>query len=90
MYARVYVNFGTEESIVVPDRSVIKQTGANDKYIFTVENGVARYHKVEPGQRIGDQIEILTGINEGDAVVTDGYTRLIDGTEVEVISSINN
>jgi len=87
MYARVYVNFGTGESVVIPDRSVMKQAGANDKYVFTVENGVARYHKVELGQRIGDEYEILSGINSGDEVVIDGQTRLIDGTEVEILNN---
>ncbi|MDR1372574.1 MAG: efflux RND transporter periplasmic adaptor subunit [Dysgonamonadaceae bacterium] len=87
MYARVYVNFGTVESIVVPDRAVIKQSGANDKYVFTVESGVARYHKVEPGQRIGEHFEIISGLNDGDIVVTDGQTRLIDGSEVETVNN---
>jgi RND family efflux transporter MFP subunit len=85
MYARVFVNFGTDESIVVPDRAVIKQSGANDKYVVTVESGIARYHKVELGQRIGDLYEILSGIKAGDTVVTDGQTRLVDGMEVEII-----
>jgi RND family efflux transporter MFP subunit len=85
MYARVFVNFGTGESIVIPDRAVIKQAGANDKYVFTVESGVARYHKVELGQRIGDRYEILSGIGAGDTVITDGHTRLVDGTAVEVV-----
>jgi RND family efflux transporter MFP subunit len=33
MYARVSLNFGTGESIVVPDGAVQKQAGANDKYV---------------------------------------------------------
>ncbi|MDR1517106.1 MAG: efflux RND transporter periplasmic adaptor subunit [Dysgonamonadaceae bacterium] len=85
MYARVSVNFGTGESIVIPDRCVMKQAGANDKYVFTVENGVAHYHKVELGQRIADSYEITSGIVNGDVVVMDGQTRLIEGTEVEVV-----
>ncbi|MDR0687017.1 MAG: efflux RND transporter periplasmic adaptor subunit [Dysgonamonadaceae bacterium] len=85
MYARVFVNFGTEENIVVPDRAVIKQSGSNDKYVFTVESGVARYNKVEPGRHIGDLYEIVSGIKAGDIVVIDGHTRLVDGTEVEII-----
>ncbi|MDR1718847.1 MAG: efflux RND transporter periplasmic adaptor subunit [Dysgonamonadaceae bacterium] len=86
MYARVMVNFGTGESIVIPDRAVQKQAGANDKYVFTVVDGIARYNKVELGQRIGENYEIRAGINDGDVIVTDGQTRLIDGTEVEVLN----
>jgi RND family efflux transporter MFP subunit len=87
MYARVALNFGAGESIVVPDAAVQRQAGANDKYVFTIENGVAKYHKVELGQHIGEQYEIISGINSGDVVVTAGQTRLIDGTEVEIITN---
>ena len=87
MYARVTLNFGTGKSIVVPDAVVQKQTGSNDKYVFTVENGIAKYHKVELGQRIGDNYEILSGLNAGDVVVNAGQSRLIDGTEVEIIKN---
>ncbi len=87
MYARVTLNFGTGKSVIVPDVAVQKQAGSNDKYVFTVENGMARYHKVELGQRLGDDYEILSGINSGDVVVTAGQTRLIDGTPVEIIKN---
>ena len=87
MYAKVTLNFGTGKSIVVPDAAVQKQTGSNDKFVFTIENGVAKYHKVELGRRLDDRYEILSGLNAGDAVVTAGQTRLIDGTAVEIIKN---
>ena len=85
MYAKVTLNFGTSKRIVVPDLAVQKQSGSNDKYVFTIVNGVAKYKKVELGQRLGDNYEILSGLTEGDVVVTTGQTRLIDGTAVEII-----
>ncbi|MDR0508032.1 MAG: efflux RND transporter periplasmic adaptor subunit [Dysgonamonadaceae bacterium] len=87
MYVRVTLNFGSKKSVVVPDAAVQKQSGANDKYVFTVENGAAKYCKVEPGQRLGDDYEILSGLKDGDVVVTAGHTRLIDGTAVEIIKN---
>ena len=87
MYARVSLNFGSGKSIIVPDLAVQKQAGSNDKYVYVVENGVAKYHKVELGQRLAENHEILSGINPGDVVVTAGQTRLIDGTPVEIINN---
>ena len=87
MYAKVTLNFGTGRSVVVPDAAIQKQSGSNDKYAFTIENGVAKYHKVELGKRLGDNYEILSGLNAGDVVVTAGQVRLIDGTEVEIIKN---
>jgi RND family efflux transporter MFP subunit len=87
MYARVSLNFGTAQRIVIPDAVVQKQAGSNDKYVYTVENGQAKYHKVELGQHLGDQYEILSGIASGDEVVSAGQTRLIDGTAVEIVKN---
>jgi len=87
MYARVSLNFGANERIAIPDAAVLKQSGANDKYVYTVTNGVAHYQRIELGQRIGEQYEILSGIAPGDEVIIAGHTRLIDGTPVEVLTS---
>ena len=87
MYAKVTLNFGTGKSIVVPDAAVQKQAGSNDRYAFVVENGIAKYRKVELGQRLDQNFEILSGLNAGDIVVTAGQNRLIDGTPVEIITN---
>ena len=85
MYARVSMNFGNKKSIIVPDLAVSKQAGSNDKYVFSVIDGVAKYNKVELGQRLGDKYEILSGLNDGDVVVTAGQSRLIEGSKVEIV-----
>ena len=85
MYGRVTLNLGTTQNIVLPDVAVQKQSGSNDKFVYVVVDGKAGYRKVELGQQLGDKFEILSGINDGDVVVTAGHSRLIDGTEVEII-----
>lgn len=87
MFARVTLNFGTSNSILIPDLAVQKQSGSNDKYVFVINDNIAKYKKVELGQRLDDKCEILSGINEGDVIVTTGQTRLIDGTKVEIIQN---
>jgi RND family efflux transporter MFP subunit len=85
MYARVTLNFGTQNNVVVPDVAVQRQVGADDKYVYLIENGIARYRKIELGQRLGDRYEIISGLKDGDVVVSAGHNRLIDGTEVETV-----
>jgi RND family efflux transporter MFP subunit len=87
MYGRVTLNLGTGQSVLVPDVAVQKQSGANDKYVFVIENGKSRYRKVDLGQHLGDTYEILSGVNAGDEIVIAGHTRLNDGTEIEIINN---
>jgi RND family efflux transporter, MFP subunit len=87
MYSRITFNFGESQSVVVPDASVIKQAGSNDRYVFVIEDGIAHYRKIESGQRLGDKIEIRSGIDPGEVVVTAGHVRLIDGSKVEILNN---
>jgi len=87
MFGRITLNLGKVQSIIVPDVAVQKQSGSNDKYVYIIADGKAVYRKVELGDHLDTNYEILSGINAGDVVVTAGQTRLIDGTEVEIINN---
>jgi RND family efflux transporter MFP subunit len=87
MFARVSFNFGSAENVVVPDVAVIRQTGVNDRYVYVLNaNNTVSYTKVTLGQRLGSMYEILSGLNDGDKVVTAGASRLIDGSTVKVVN----
>lgn len=85
MFSRVTMNFGTHDRPLIPDVAVLKQAGSNDRYVFVENGGVARYTNVELGQRIGDKIEIISGLQVGDRVIIHGNSNLIDQSEVEVV-----
>ena len=87
MYARVTMNYGTRKNIVVPDVAVVKQLGSGNRYIYVYnQDGTVAYKKVELGRRFGDKYEILSGIADGDIVVTSGQVALKDGIAVEVVN----
>ena len=87
MYARVIMNYGARQSIVVPDVSVVKQLGSGNRYIYVCkQDGTVAYQKVELGRRMNDKYEILSGIADGDEVVTSGHIALKDGIAVEVVN----
>lgn len=85
MFARVGVTLGEANNIVVPDRAVVKQTGSGNKYIYVYSGGTVRFNRVEIGQRLGAEYEILSGINDGDTVVITGQSGLADGVKVQVV-----
>ena len=85
MFARVSMNFGTSNHVVVPDRAIVKQTGSGDKYVYVYKDGKVSFDKVELGQRLDNAYEVLSGVENGADVVITGQTRLSNGAEVEVI-----
>ncbi|HJS52896.1 MAG TPA: efflux RND transporter periplasmic adaptor subunit [Chitinophagaceae bacterium] len=76
-----YVN---EKAIVIPLTTL--QTDEKGKYVYVManENGkkVARKKQVLVGEIYGDQIEVKTGLNEGDQLITQGYQSLYEGQGV--------
>ena len=85
MFARVDMNFGTEKHVVVPDRSIVKQTGSGSRYVFVYSDGKVKYTEVKLGRRIGNEYELLSGLSNGEQIVVSGLNKLQDGMEVEVV-----
>ena len=84
MFARVTLNFGAIDHVVVPDLSVQKQAGSGERYVFVYENGKVYRKVVELGRRMGDQYELISGVENNSQVVIAGQSRLLDGDEVTV------
>ncbi len=84
MFARVSIDLGAQQNVVVPDRAVVKQSGSGNKYVYVLSDGRVSYRKVTLGQRFDTTYELLDGIEDGDTVVITGQTRLADGVAVEV------
>lgn len=86
MFARVTINYGNNFRVVVPDNAVLKQVGADDKYVYVLnEDNTVTYTPVKLGVRMGNRYEIISGLNDGDVIVTSGQTRLKNNIEVEVV-----
>ena len=85
MFARVTMNFGSKNHVVVPDMAIVKRAGSGDRYVYVYNNGKVSYNKVELGRRMGTEYELISGVDNNSQVVIAGQTRLADGVEVEVI-----
>ena len=85
MFGRAIMNFGSINRVVVPDLSVVKRAGSGDRYIYVYRDGKVSYNKVELGRRMGDEYELISGVEANDQVVVAGQNHLAHGIEVEVI-----
>ena len=67
------------------------QRDIGEQFVFVVEKGenaTVRKQPVTPGIRVDDKIEIRSGLADGEEVVVRGQTLLEDGSEVNVVSTV--
>ncbi len=83
MYAEAEWTTSTRSALVVPLTAIVERAGK--KYVFLAEGGLARLVPVSVGVVSGDVIEILSGLTDGERIVTTGATQLNDKDRIEVV-----
>lgn len=93
MFARVTTVFSTNDAaLVVPEEAIVPQGGK--QFVIKLDKEgegdgaklVSRRAEVQLGVRRGPQVQVLSGVTEGETVVVAGQQRLQrDGTPVRVV-----
>ncbi len=81
-FGRVSVPVGEASAIRVPGSAVVQR--GQMEMVFVVANGRAQLRLVKTGNRVGDEIEVVSGLNSGEQVVTENASALADGQPVEI------
>ena len=86
MYGTAIFSFGNTTPVsVIPRSAFVGSVSTNQ--VFALENkNTARLKQVVAGRVIGDKVEVLKGLDEGETIITSGQINLSDGSKV---SSIN-
>jgi len=78
----IAVGSDSTTALFVPSEAVIPSVGGHGLYRF--EDGVAKLTDVEIGLRTASDVQIKSGINEGDVVLVDNLLRLRPGAKVKL------
>lgn len=85
MYANVNILFSVNNSVVVPDIAVVKQQGSGVRSVYVLQDdGTVHNSVVTLGRHIGEEYEILSGVEPGQTIVVKGISALRDGIKVQV------
>src|SRR5690606_26210708 len=83
MFGRIRIVYDTRsQTLLVPKTAVASED--NEAAVYLVRDNMAFRQIVETGYEDSQHIEILTGVADGDVVVTTGQSSLGDSTRVEV------
>jgi len=72
MFANVTIYSGPKSEIIIIPREALIRTGGDDRVILSTGKGRFRPRIVRAGIESGDWVEIVSGLDEGDVVVTSG------------------
>lgn len=82
MFGRAQFPVGSQSRLTVPVEAVWDREGLHYVYAINTQD-IARLRIVTLGERAGDRYEVLSGLSEGDRVVTNGRERVTDGAKVQ-------
>lgn len=70
--------------MIAPRNAFVGSVSANQVFVMQ-KDGTAKMKKVTAGRIIGEKVEILNGLSDGDIVITSGQINLTDGAKVTVL-----
>lgn len=86
MSARVSImTTNNKDNIYVPNQAVVPDS--KGRFVWVMRNGKAVKTNIETGNRTTEQLEVLSGIQVGDTVITTGMMQLRDGMDVNVVEN---
>ena len=86
MYGTAVFNFPKQApSILIPRTSFVGSVSSNQVFVYDSASQIAKIRQVVSGRILGDNVEILDGLKEGETVITSGQINLTEGTAVSVV-----
>ena len=81
----IEIFYNEKNSLSVPDTSIMYE--GSKKFIYKIiENNMIKKVEIETGIRNKGNLEVLSGINEGDKVIAEGLTKIRPGMKVKTIT----
>jgi HlyD family secretion protein len=89
--ATVSIDAGSiDHAVVVPAAAILSSDEGGEKVMLAGADSLAHERKVKLGIRSGDQVQILSGINPGDQVITQGALGLDDKAKIRIAKAEDN
>jgi RND family efflux transporter MFP subunit len=81
LFGRAWFRRGERRVIAVPKASIVERGQLRGVYVVDTEQ-VARWRLITLGDAIGDRVEVLSGLSEGERYVAEPGSRELDGKKI--------
>lgn len=82
MFGRAIFRLPEKTTYLVPAKAVIRRGQLEFAYVVTPDN-LCQMRLVKLGKRYGDKIEILSGLEDGEKIISENVSKAIDGARVK-------
>jgi len=81
-FGRVALPVGGTSALRVPSSAVVVR--GQMELVFVVTEGKARLRIVKTGERVGPDVELLSGVDAGETIVVENAPALVDGQPLQI------
>ena len=85
LYGRARFSVGQKQILKVPLKAIL-QRGQLVSVFIVDSSQFLHLRLIKTGKQYGDQLEVLSGLNDGDRIVVEGIERVKEGDRVEQLS----
>jgi RND family efflux transporter MFP subunit len=82
LFARVVIPVGTSGMVLIPATAIVYQGQLTGVFVLD-KTSIARFRLIRTGRSFGDQMEILSGIKDGERFVVKPDHTMADGMKIE-------
>lgn len=82
----VYATFiqnDTHSALQIPRGALVESM--KNPYVYVVQNGKAITRKIKIGKELGENIEVIEGLTQGEQVIVNGQINLTDSSAVRIV-----
>lgn len=82
LHARVHILTGDRKALLVPEPSVVRKGQLTGVFVVGAD-AIVSYRLIRTGKTFDGKVEVLSGLGEGEKVITAGAEKAVDGGTVE-------
>lgn len=83
MFGKGTIELGSTVKGMLVTRQAVMDRGALTSVWTLDKDGIAHMRLVKTGKQVGDKVEILSGLSDGERVVVSGVEKVTEGSRVE-------
>lgn len=83
MFGRATISMGTTGNAITLPKKALFERGAMASVWVLDKDNIARMRIIKAGRTVGERLEILSGVSEGERVVVSGVEKVSEGSKVE-------